>query len=167
MLCLLGLTVWDVIMRYALNNPSSGVTEWSQMFLIISMTALSNAIVEKRWISVGVVVDKFPKIPNFIIEIVMGAVAFGFFLLVGYQLLMLSQLSIQLHELYFVIKTPRWPMYLFLSVSFLACCLATIVYVIERLQNYSPPKDKAEDALDNPELAFLTKGDEKKEGGAA
>ena len=168
MLALLVITVWDVIARYVFNRPSSGVTEWSQMFLITCMTCMAHALIEGRMISVGVIVERFHKKVNAAIEIGMGVAAFAFFLIAGYQLILLSQFSTVIGEEYFVIRVPKWPMYAILSISFLACAMTTVVYVIERLQKlFAPPIEKS--ALDNPEIAFLmgSEKDAKKEGGAA
>ena len=150
------MVVWDVIMRYIFNSPSSGVTEWSQILLIISMTAMAHALVEKRFIAVGTLVDRFPKKVNFGFEIVMGVISFVFFFIVGYQLL---NLAINSHEYYFVIKFPRWPLYTILGIAFLSSALATVAYVIERLTNYTDPKAKT--VFDeNPDLAILAYTDD-------
>lgn len=165
MLGMLGITVWDVIMRYIFNRPSSGVTEISQMFLIVAMTTMAHALIEGRFINVGVFVDKFPKKLNIGFEIGMGVAALVFFIIVGTQLLGLTETSIAIHEQYFILKTPRWPMYMVLAISFLACAMATVVFVIERIKNFKPPGEV--DILDNPELAVIlgTDKEDKKEGG--
>ena len=169
MLALLAITVYDVIMRYVFNNPSSGVTEWSQMLLITGMLCMANACAEGRFIAVGVLVDRFPKKANAAVEIAMVAAAIVFFIIVGYQLILLSQLADQMNEAYFVIKTQKWPMYLILGISFLTCVFAAIIYVIERLKKlFSAQAEVEEDILDNPELAILLGKDvEDKEGGVA
>jgi TRAP-type C4-dicarboxylate transport system permease small subunit len=168
-LVLLALTVWDVIARYVFGKPSSGMPEISQMLLIICMTCLAHAIVEGRWINVGVVVDRFPRSVNIGFEIGSAVVSFVFFVIVGYQLLLLSQGSVLLREAYFILGVPRWPMYLVLGVSFLACCLATFVFVIERIQKIKAPPVE-ENILDSPDLAILMSisdedGNAAKEGG--
>ncbi|MDR0874942.1 MAG: TRAP transporter small permease [Clostridiales Family XIII bacterium] len=148
------MTVVDVIMRFVFSKPNSGVTEWSQILLIVAMTAMAHSLVEGRFISVGTLVDAFPKRANFAVEIIMGALSLIFFLVVGWQLIKMVGMSMSFHETYFVIKTPRWPMYAILGISFLSSALGTIVYVIERIQNYSPPGDKT--VFDeNPDLAIL------------
>ena len=164
-LVLLGMTVWDVFMRYVFGRPNSGVTEVSQMLLIISMTCLAHALVEGRNVAVGVIVDRFPKVGNFAVEIIMGAVAIVFFFIVGWQLIVMTGTSMNLKEAYFVIKTPRWPMYLILGISFLACIVATFVYVMERIRNYKPPKE-VDFFEENPDLAILAlSGDDIEEKG--
>jgi len=148
------MTVFNVVMRYIFNSPVIGVTEVSQMFLIVAMTALAHSCVEGRFIAVGAFVDHTPKKLNISIEIVMGAVALVFFFFVGWQLIVQVGVSYSTHEAYFMIKAPRWPMYLILGISFLATALATIAYVIERLQNFTPAKEK--NVFDeNPDLAIL------------
>jgi TRAP-type C4-dicarboxylate transport system permease small subunit len=153
------MTVIDVIMRFAFHKPNSGVTEWSQIFLIICMTAMAHALVEGRFIAVGTLVDRFPKNANLAVEIIMGAISFAFFLVVGWQLIKMVGTSMMFKETYFVIKTPRWPLYAVLGVAFLASALATVAYVIERVKNFTPPKDK--NVFDeNPDLAILALADE-------
>ena len=160
------MTVFNVIMRYVFKSPASGVTEISQMLLIISMTALAHSCIEKRFIAVGAFVDRFPKKANLSVDIIMGAIAFAFFIFVGWQLLVQVGVSMRTNEAYFMIKVPRWPMYLVLGISFLSTGLATIVYVIERLQNFSPAKEK--NVFDeNPDLAILALSDDDDFAGGA
>ena len=167
LVAMLAITVYDVIMRYIFNNPSSGVTEWSQMFLITCMTTMAHALVEGRFISVGVLVDRFPKKGNMGFEIGMGIAAFVFFIIVGYQLLLLAQGSTLMREAYFVIKTPKWPMYVILGISFLACALATVAYVVERVKKLNAPAAE-QSIFDNPELAFIAEAEAgDKKGGEA
>lgn len=163
LLGLLGLTVQDVFRRYIFQNPMMGSSEWSQMLLIISMCTMAFACIDGRFIAVGVIVDKFPKKINFAVEILMGAIAFIFFMIVGWQLILLALSS---NELYFVLRTPRWPLYAILGIAFFGAALATIVYVIERIRNYTPPHEKT--IFDeNPDLAILALSDEENnaEGG--
>jgi len=148
------MTVFNVIMRYIFNSPVIGVTEISQMLLIIAMTGLAHSCVEGRFIAVGAFVDHVPKKLNISIEVVMGAIALAFFFFVGWQLIVQVGVSYSTFEAYFMIKAPRWPMYLILGISFLATALATIAYVIERLRNFTPAKEK--NVFDeNPDLAIL------------
>ncbi|MCL2110770.1 MAG: TRAP transporter small permease [Clostridiales bacterium] len=169
-LALLCLTVGNVIMRYVFQTPFSGIMEWSQMFLIISMTCMAHALVEGRFVAVGAFIDRLPKKADFAVEIIMGAVAIAYFTIIGVQLLLQIAPSIQFNELYFVINVPRWPMYLVLGISFLACVPATVVYVIERIKNYVPLSERGI-LDDNPDLAILAlvEGDEEgeAEGGVA
>jgi len=137
---LLAITVWDVIARYAFGKPSSGITEISQMLLIITMITMAHAIVDNRWIQVGVVVDKFPLKVNIAFEVGMAIVAVVIFFIIGSQLIIMAELSVRIRETYFVLGTPRWPMYAVLGISFLACILATFVYTVERIKKVLPPK---------------------------
>ncbi|MDR1571753.1 MAG: TRAP transporter small permease [Clostridiales Family XIII bacterium] len=152
------MTVGDVIMRYIFNRPNSGVTEWSQMLLIVSMTAMAHALLEGRFISVGTLVDRFPRKANIAFEVIMGVVSFVFFVVVGWQLIKMVETSIAFKETYFVIKTPRWPMYAILGVSFLATGLATVSYVIGRLTK-RPSTHEKNVFDDNPDLAILAFSD--------
>lgn len=153
------MTVFNVIMRYIFKSPASGVTEISQMLLIIAMTALAYACIDGRFIAVDAFVGRFPKNANLTIEIIMGIIGFAFFFFVGWQLLHQVSVSISTHEAYFMIKAPRWPMYLILGISFIATALATIVYVVERFRNFTSSKDK--NVFDeNPDLAILALSDD-------
>ena len=162
-LAMMAIVVWDVIMRYVFNKPSSGVTEISQMLLIISMTAMANALIEKRFVAVGTLVDRFPKGVNIAFEILMGALSLIFFVVVGYNLIVMAEGAFRTHETYFVLKTPRWPMYGVLGIAFLSCALATIAYVIERIQSFSTEEKSIFD--ENPDLAILAFADEDVKGG--
>ena len=153
------MTVGDVIMRFVFDRPNSGVTEWSQILLIVSMTAMSHALLEGRFISVGTLVDRFPRKLSIAFEIIMGLICFVFFLIVGWQLIKMVETSIAFNETYFVIKTPRWPMYAILGVAFLSAALATVAYVIERV--IRKDSSKGNSVFDeNPDLAILAFSDD-------
>ena len=160
------MTVVDVVRRYFFGLTMNGVAEYSQMLLIVSMTAMAYALVEGRFIAVNVLVDRFPKIVNLSIEILMGALSLAFFILVGTQLVGQIESSIRIGEAYFMIGVPKWPLYGALGSSFLACIPATIVYVYERIVNY---KDRSEKTVfdENPDLAILafTDNDQMEAGG--
>ena len=164
------LTVIDVVRRYLFGMALTGVTEWSKMLLIISMAAMANAVVEGRLISVGVLVDRFPKSVNFFVELLMGALSITFFYIIGTRLIGQIPSSIRFREAYFMVflpdwvadlfgqvtpfNMPRWPFYGVLGVSFLAMIPATIVYVYERIRNFKSPKER--NIFDeNPDLAIL------------
>ena len=151
---LAALTVFDVVRRFIFSRTLTGVTEWSQMLLIISMTAMAQAMVEGRFINVGVLVDRFPKKINIAFELLMGFISFAFFIVVGWQLINQIESSIRFKEAYFMLGTPRWPFYLILGIAFLACALSTIIYVYERIVNFKSAKDKTL-LDDNPDLAIL------------
>ena len=152
------MTVVDVVRRFIFGLTLNGVAEYSQMLLIISMTAMAHALVEGRFINVSVLVDKFPKTLNLIVEVVMGTLSMTFFVLVGIQLFNQIPFSIQQSEAYFMVKIPRWPLYAALGASFIACALGTVAYIYERIINYKDPKEKT--VFDeNPDLAILAFSD--------
>jgi len=160
------LTVTDVVRRFIFGRTMTGVTEYSQILLIISMTAMGYALVERRFITVGEFVEKFPKWLNLSIEVIMGVVSFVYFAVVGWMLIGQIESSIRFREAYFMIGVPRWPFYLILGISFLACALSTIAYVYERLINFKDPSEKT--IFDEaPELASMTlTKDVEQKGGA-
>jgi len=149
------LTVVDVVRRFVFNRTLTGVTEYSQMLLVISMTAMAHALVERRFIIVGEFVEKFPKWVNFANEILMDVISFVFFLVVGWKLIGQIESSIRFNEAYFMVKVVRWPFYGILGFAFLACALAIIAYTYERVDNFlHPPAEKG--LLDEaPELAIV------------
>ena len=152
------MTVIDVVRRNFFGITMNGVTEFSQMFLIVSMTAMAYALVDGRFIVVNVLVDKFPKVINLAIEIFMGALSLVFFVLVGIELFRQISGAISFGEAYFMIKVPKWPMYVALGASFFACVPATFIYVYERIANFKDPKEKT--VFDeNPDLAILAFAD--------
>ena len=153
------LTVVDVVRRFILGLTLNGVAEYSQMLLIFCMTAMAHALVEGRFIAVNVLVDRFPKVINLALEVLMGVISFAFFILVGWQLFRQIGFSIQFGEAYFMVKIPKWPMYAALGASFIACALGTPVYIYERLKNYKDPKEKTI-YDDNPDLAILSLSDD-------
>jgi len=157
LVALLVLTVIDVVRRFIFGLAMTGVTEYSQIFLIVCMTAMAHTMIEGKFIGVSTLVEMFPKWLNITIEVIMGIFAMVFFTLVGVQLIDQVDSSIMFRESYFMIGVPRWPMYAALGVAFLACTLSTIVYVYEKIVNFKDPKQKK--VFDDPEIAFMA-GDE-------
>ena len=153
------LTVVDVVRRYIIGLALTGVVEYCQMCLIVSMTAMAYALVENKWIVVNVFVERFPKALNLFFEVFMGVLSFVFLTMVGVQLLTQVGQSMNMREAYFMIGVPKWPMYLALGISFLACSLATVVYVYERVTNYKNPKEKTL-FEQNPEFLILGLSDD-------
>jgi len=154
LMALLIMTVIDVVRRLIFGIAMTGLTEYSMIFLIVCMAAMSYALVEGRFINVGALVDMLPKGLNLVLEIFVGIAGLIFFALVGWQLIALIESSMRVfREAYFVIGVPRWPMYGMLGLSFVSCALATIVYVYERIVNFKDPKER--DILDDPELGFM------------
>ena len=151
---LMVLTVVDIVRRYVFSMAMNGVTEFSQMLLIISMTALAHALVEKRFVTVGEFVAKFPRWLDLAIELFMGVVSFAFFVIVGWMLFGQIESSIRLKEAYFMIKVVKWPFYGVLGLAFVSCALAVIVYVYERVVEFF--RNAGEKSfIDEPELSIL------------
>ena len=159
------MTVIDVVRRTIFGLTMNGAAEYSQMLLIVSMTAMAHALVEGRFIAVNVLVDRFPKAINLFIEVLMGVLSFAFFLLVGIQLFRQIPQALKTGEAYFMLKKPKWPMYAALGASFLACVPAVIVYTYERIINFKSHKEKT--VFDeNPDLAILAfSGDDNADAG--
>jgi len=157
LLALLILTVIDVVRRMIFGIALTGVAEFSQIFLIVSLCAMAQALIEGKFIVVTTLVERFHKWLNLGVEVFMGICSLAFFALVGWQLISQVESSILFREAYFMIQVPRWPMYGILGSSLLACGLATIAYVYERFKNYKAPNEK--NVLDDPEIAFVTKGE--------
>ena len=152
------LTVVNVIMRFLFERPNSGATEWSQILLIVSMVCIGHAIAEGRAISVGVLVEKFPRWLNTTLEILMGVLSVAFFIIVGWRLFEQIESSIRFREAYLMIGVPRWPLYAALGAAFLGSALGTVAYVLDRVVNFRAPKDKGL-FEDNPDLAILAHTD--------
>ena len=151
---LMVLTVVDIVRRYVFSMAMNGVTEFSQMLLIISMTALAHALVEKRFVTVGEFVAKFPRWLDLTIELVMGVISFAFFVIVGWMLFGQIESSIRLKEAYFMIKVVKWPFYGVLGLAFASCALAVIVYIYERVvEFFNNAGEKS--FIDEPELSIL------------
>ena len=153
-------TTYNVVMRYVFGKPSSGVAEWSQMLLILSMTCLGYTFLDGRAIRVDVLVERFPRKINMAFELVAGIISFIFFIIVGYRLFIRIEMAMKFKEAYFVIKFPKWPMYAALGVSFFTAALGTVSFVITRISAIRTPKDK-DILLDNPELAILALNENK------
>ena len=152
-------TTYNVVMRYLFGKPNSGVAEWSQMLLILSMTCLGYTFLDGRAIRVGVLVDRFPRNINLTFELVAGLLSFLFFILVGWRLFARIDMAMKFKEAYFVIKVAKWPMYAGLGASFFSAAVGTVSFVITRILEILHPKEK-DNLLDNPEFAILALSDD-------
>ena len=159
------LTTYNVIMRFFLGKPNSGVVEWSQMILIASMACLGYTFLDGRAIRVGVLVDTFPDKLNIAFEIFTGIVSFAFCILVGWRLFARIEIAMRFKEAYYVVGVPRWPMFAALGASFFSAALGTVSFVITKVLDIKTPKGK-DIIRDNPELAFLALEEDAKEGSA-
>ena len=151
---LMFFTVFNVIMRYVFGRPNSGVAEWSQILLIISMTGMGYAVADGRATRVGILVDHFPKNANIAFELATGIVGIAFFALSGWRLMVAIESSIRFREAYFFIGFPRWPAYCALGLAFLSTAVGAVVFVYTRVTSYKPPAARGM-LDDNPDLAGL------------
>ena len=157
-------TVFNVIMRYIFGRPNSGVAEWSQILLIISMAGMGFAVADGRTTRVGLLVDRFPKVANIVFEIVTGVIGIAFYAITGWRLIVAIESSRRFREAYFFIGFPRWPAYLALGIAFLSAAVGSIVFIHKSVTSFKPVEAKT--MLDeNPELAGLLEGGNGSEGG--
>ena len=147
-------TVYDVIMRFLFNRPNSGLPEWSQVLLIVSIVCMGFAVADGRATRVDVLVNKFPKNLNIAFEIIMGLAGFVFFALCGWRLLAQIESSINRGEAYFFIGFPRWPCYGALGFAFLSSAVGSVHFTIKSVVDFKAPKARGS-LVDDPELAIL------------
>ena len=147
-------TVYNVIMRYVFSNPNSGVAEWSQILLIISMTGMGFAVADGRATRVGILVDRFPKKLNIAFEIITGIIGIAFFAISGWRLFVAIESSIRFREAYFFIGFPRWPSYLALGIAFSSAAIGSVVFMHKSVTQFKPAVARGM-LEDNPEIAIL------------
>jgi len=133
LLVLLVVTLAGAAGRSVFGAPMYAAADLSHLLLVACMPMMAFALMEGRFICVGKFVGLFPKWLNTALEVFMGIASFVFFTIVGYQLFGRIGSSILYGEAFLYTGNPIWPLYGFLGASLLACALATIVYVYERV----------------------------------
>ena len=133
MLAMMLLTVADVFLRYAFSRPITGTTELTEMMMACLLLAAVWCAVERRHISVGIVMDRLGKRVQAIIDSITLLAALGVYIILTWQGLVKALFSWEHHLQSSMIHVPEFPFRGMLALSFAVLCLVVIRLLIQKI----------------------------------
>jgi TRAP-type C4-dicarboxylate transport system permease small subunit len=125
------LTVVDVFMRYVLNAPITGATEVSElMMVIVVFPALAWIAIERSHIKVDLLVVKWPRRVQLMVEIVTLLVTLAMFFIITWQSFLESM---EVKEATSLLEVPEAPFHWIMTLGFAMLCLAIVTLVVENV----------------------------------
>jgi TRAP-type C4-dicarboxylate transport system permease small subunit len=125
------LTVVDVFMRYVLNAPITGAIEISQlMMVIVVFPALAWIALERSHIRVDLLVVKWPRRTQLMVEIVCLLLTLAMFVIITWQSFLESA---EVREATSLLQVPESPFHWIMTLGFAMLCLAIVSLVVENI----------------------------------
>jgi len=129
--CMMTLTVADVFMRYVFNAPITGATEVSElMMVIVVFPALAWIAVDRSHIRVDMLVVKWPRRVQLIVEIITLLLALATFAIVTWQSFLESM---EVRMATSLLEVPESPFHWIMTLGFAVLCLAIVSLVVENV----------------------------------
>ncbi len=127
----------DVFMRYVFNSPIDGQWDLSTMaFAVIIWGPMTAAALRGSHIALTFLLDRFPRLPRLVLQVVISLVTSGMLALVSWQLL---QHAIRLDETEFVsptLRIPHAPVAYFAAFSCFIMALAFLIRLPEAVGKF-------------------------------
>lgn len=160
-LAMLFIVVLDVILRIFFKSPIVGATEITQMLMVCITPAIGGTILENRMTKVDVLVEKFPKGVQVVVDTIMYVITIVLFGLLTWRAFDLGTYQQSIGKAYSMLKIPEYPFLYLLAFAFAVSCVATIVVLVQYLKtSKNKPDEKLtvaeivmEDAAANIEIA--------------
>jgi TRAP-type C4-dicarboxylate transport system permease small subunit len=128
---MMALTVVDVFMRYVLNAPITGATEISELMMVVLVfPALAWIALERIHIRVDLLVVKWPRRVQLIVEMITLLLALGTYAIVTWQSFLES---IEVREATSLLEVPESPFHWIMTLGFAMLCLAIVTLMIENV----------------------------------
>jgi TRAP-type C4-dicarboxylate transport system permease small subunit len=125
------LTVVDVFMRYVFNAPITGATEVSELMMVVLVfPALAWIALERSHIRVDLLVVKWPRRVQLMVEIVTLLLALGTYVIITWQSFLESM---EVREATSLLEVPEAPFHWVMTLGFAILCLAIISLMVENV----------------------------------
>jgi TRAP-type C4-dicarboxylate transport system permease small subunit len=125
------LTVVDVFMRYVLNAPITGATEVSELMMVVLVfPALAWIAIDRSHIRVDLLVVKWPRKVQLMVEIVTLLLALGTYVIITWQSFLESM---EVREATSLLEVPEAPFHWVMTLGLAMLCLAIVSLVIENV----------------------------------
>ena len=125
------ITVVDVVLRKFFASPILGVTEYSQMIMVIILLAAASTGMADGHIKVDLVTSRLPKKAQNIIEIITLILTFGMSLLMATSVAYAGYRAINSGLKFLTVKISQAPFILLYSLGLLVMAIAAICLLIE------------------------------------
>ena len=135
LLILLAITIADVVMRYFFRSPITGTVEIARMMMVCMVPAFVVALIEKRHIAVGFIVDMFGRKVQLAFDTVgylLGAILMG---LMSYQGFIDTYRRLSGRHVYTMLRIPTWPFYMLFTVSVGVLAIVIIICLVDNFLN--------------------------------
>ena len=129
---MMALTVVDVFLRFAFNDPIIGTTEVTMLMMVCLPLAVAWAGVSGRHVKIDLVMPHFPPRVQHIVGIVTTMLGFLAFAFIGWRSFMISLFEMK-HGYYASILVP-WPIHPFFWVLVLSCAIFCVVLLAQLIQ---------------------------------
>jgi TRAP-type C4-dicarboxylate transport system permease small subunit len=133
MLAMMLLTVADVFLRYAFSRPITGTTELTEMMMACLLLATVWCAVERRHITVGIVMDHLAPRVQAIVDSITLLAALGVYIILSWQGLVKALYSWKYHLQSSMIHVPEFPFRGMLALSLAVLCLVLIRLLIQKI----------------------------------
>ena len=123
------LTVVDVFMRYVVNAPITGATEVSELMMVILVfPGLAWIALDRSHIRVDLLVVRWPRRVQLVVEIVTLLLALGTFVIITWQSLLES---VEVKAATSLLEVPESPFHWIMTLGLAMLCLAIVSLVIQ------------------------------------
>jgi TRAP-type C4-dicarboxylate transport system permease small subunit len=125
------LTVVDVFMRYVLNAPITGATEVSELMMVVLVfPALAWIAIDRSHIRVDLLVVKWPRRVQLMVEIITLLLALGTYAIITWQSFLESM---EVREATSLLEVPEAPFHWIMTLGFAVLCLAILSLMVENV----------------------------------
>ena len=133
LLVMICITLADVFMRLFFTAPITGAVEITRMMMVTMSPAFVGALVERRHVSVGLLVDRFGRKGQLAFDTFGYILSFGLCVIFCYQGFVELFKKAAQKQVYTMLKIPTWPFYLIFAVSM---GIFALVIIIQLFYNY-------------------------------
>jgi len=133
LLVMICITLADVFMRLFFTAPITGAVEITRMMMVTMSPAFVGALMERRHVSVGLMVDRFGRKGQLAFDTIGYVLSCGLCVVFCYQGFVELFKKMAQKQVYTMLKIPTWPFYLIFAVSM---GIFAIVVLVQLIYNY-------------------------------
>ena len=128
------LTFVDVLLRYVFNSPVPGATELIEFMMGIVVTfSVAYTAYKKSHIGVDLVIERFPEKTRKLLACCASFLAFGLFVLICWQTILLIFEDYHSHLTSAVLYLPVYPFTAAVALGLIVLCLVLLVEFLSHL----------------------------------
>lgn len=125
------ITVADVFCRYVLDYALVGATEIIQMLVTCCIASFAAAILDNRHVKIDMVIERFPKKVQRIIDICMLLLCLLLCAVLSWRHVAQALYTKDMRATYSMLKLPMWPFIMLFALSFGTGALAIVCKIIK------------------------------------